>query len=828
MISLHTKSKMDLKVDFSRIKPWKIRLIIFLGIISVSSVSVIAQQGKIEGIVQLEDQENLSDIPVILYNDATNKIIKTTITEEDGSFFIDAVESGRYFVQVSFLGYDLYNTPPFEVQNNHIKLDTIVMKPGSIELDEVKVTGQAPIIQSKNGKIILNVENSALTEGSNALEILQRTPGVSLGKDRDLMLMGQSGVRITIDGKRTHLSKEQLITFLESMSSSEIKSVEVSTNRSAKDDAEGSIGTINIVLKKNRIEGFNGSISASAGHGIHPRGNSSFQLNYKKEKTTLFGDFSYILNKWEYDNIGARIFPAPDAILQFDQRMIYQRAVPSQNFKAGIEQKTSDKNTMLFQVSGKFSNSDEDNKGVTKMGPGSQSIDSILNTDASLSTPFRSYTFNFNNRFVLDTLNSDLTLDADWSTFRSRTNTLNHYHTTQSNGEPLYTSEEERSFMPSDIDILITSLDWKKNMMKNSFRTGVKYSHVKSDNNFHFEHKIDGSWRDYTERINHFIYTEQIAAAYFDYNHSFNHLQLTLGLRGEHTRSDGHSITLDERVVRNYFNIFPSGQISMPLNETGDMLSLNYSRKITRPNYHFLNPFEYYLDKFMYRKGNPYLQPHYTHGIKLNYILKSRYIFTLGADFTRNSIFQSLDQNSSTGVSWITMDNMGKEMNNYLNINAPFEIGNLWNINNNLTFVYSHYKGEINGQELDKGRPFFQGTSMSQFSITPALQAELTINYYSKLRYHLFVIKGMGKVDIGMSYKFSDERSTLRIAATDIFDTMTSHVTSQFGEINTWMDQHLDMQAIRLSFSYKFGNLSQKAPKRSTTSEEKQRAIQTD
>src|SRR5699024_580748 len=188
--------------------------------------------------------------------------------------------SGRYFVQVSFLGYDLYNTPPFEVQNNHIKLDTIVMKPGSIELDEVKVTGQAPIIQSKNGKIILNVENSALTEGSNALEILQRTPGVSLGKDRDLMLMGQSGVRITIDGNRTHLSKEQLITFLESMSSSEIKSVEVSTNRSAKDDAEGSIGTINIVLKKNRIEGFNGSISASAGHGIHPRGNSSFQLNY--------------------------------------------------------------------------------------------------------------------------------------------------------------------------------------------------------------------------------------------------------------------------------------------------------------------------------------------------------------------------------------------------------------------------------------------------------------------------------------------------------------------------------------------------------------------
>ncbi|WP_437919319.1 TonB-dependent receptor domain-containing protein [Sphingobacterium sp. LRF_L2] len=800
-------------------------LILSFFVLLLMSFGARAQQGEIKGTVRNEKNGPLTNVTIYLLTAKAEAIIKTGISDQEGEYHIKNIPNGAFIIQLSSVGYEPYKSDTLKINGQSVVLDDVHLLPQSQTIGTVTVEGRVPLVQQRDGKLILNVENSTLAAGNNALEVLQRAPGVSVDKDENLQLMGQQGVNVTIDGRQTFMSGEQLATFLKAMNGDQIKSVEVSTVRSAKDDAEGSVGTINIVLKKNRLEGFNGTFIASAAHGEHPRGNSSLTLNYKKNNTTLFGSYGFTRNKRQFDLDLERTIPSEkvgDRV--FDQEAGLVETNNSHNYKIGIEQKTSERNTMLLQFSGDNDDERSLNVSETNIGPSLGVIDSILKANTSSKTPFNKYSVNFNNEYRLDTLGGKLTLDFDWSAFRNNSDINYAFETYRPDGSLFYPIEEWRTGMPVDIDIYVGKVDFMKNLGKGKFESGIKYSRVKSDNNLTFEELINSIWQDTSGRSNHFVYTEQIAAAYVDYSRMFGKASLKVGVRAEHTSSDANSITGNTVNKRNYLDFFPSLSSSYTFSEN-HILSFSYARKISRPNYRYLNPMPYYIDKFTYMLGNPYLTPEYTNGFTLNYTLYKMFNVSLGTDITNDAMVESLGQDTVSGASWIKRENLAKTVTSYLNLNAPAQIGKFWTMNNNLTGIYMHFKGPIAGDYANLGSVFFQGRSTNNFKINQRFSAELSVNYNSSFLYNVYKIHARWGTDLGVNYNFKNQRSSLKLAGTDIFRTQKNNVSTNFGNFNSQFQQYNDNRVIRLTYTYKFGNLKQQIKRTNMDSDEKSRAM---
>lgn len=781
-----------------------------------------AQDTDIKGKVVNQDNQPVVSASVYLMSSTANVLIKSAVTDENGVYTIIKAPKGSYYIEVSSVGYGKSKSAVFELGDKTYEVEDIKISPSSQAIEAVTVEGRAPLVQNVNGKLVLNVENSTLAAGNNALEVVKRAPGVSVDKDDNLQLMGQQGVTVTIDGRQTYMTGEQLATFLKSTDASQIKSVEVTTTRSAKDDAEGAVGTINIVLKKSKTEGFNGSFIASAAHGKHPRGNTSLNINYKKNNTTLFGSYAYTNNKEENTlNIYREIRNAGN-ITYFDQKAQILEKNNSHNFRAGIEQKTSENNTMMFQVSGNKYSEDSENTSATTIGKSVSVIDSILRSPAVNDMSLSRVSLNFNNEYKMDTLGQKLTLDLDWSIFNNDANMNYHNRMEFPNGSLVKPETFDRSIMPTDIDIYVGKLDYVKPFKKGNLEAGLKYSKVQSDNNMIYDRLKGDVWENIANRSNHFIYDEQIAAGYMDYSRAFGKWTAKVGIRAEYTKSNSEFVSTGENFERDYLDWFPSANLGYNLSEN-HIFSLGYAKKITRPNYRFLNPFRYYIDEKTYQLGNPDVKPQYTHGFTLNYTLMQMFNFTLGTDITNDAIVESIGQDSIKNETWVTRENLGRSVTSYLNMNIPFKVGKFWTMNNNITGIYMHFKGPIAGSVVDRGSFFIQANSFHNFRINPQWSFEASVNGNTPFIYNLFKIQGRINTDLGVNYNFKDQKSSLKLAMTDVFRSSRNNLDTDFNEFRSRIRQYNDNQTVRLTFTYKFGNLKQQIRKSDSKNEEKDR-----
>lgn len=794
----------------------------YLLLLNFLLVSFVHAQVKITGKVQSEDNVPLPLATAYLMKANSTVVLKAAVTNEAGEYQFSDVAAGSYVVDAKMVGYIAGRSNIFEVGKSDYAVATISLRSDNRKLEEVTVEGKRPLVESKPGKLILNVENSPIAAGNNALDIVQRAPGVSLDNNNNLQLMGQSGVAVTIDGRQTYMTGEQLLNFLKSTDGNQIKSVEVITSRSAKDDAEGAVGTINIVLKKNRMEGFNGTFNLTAGHGEKFRGNSSLSLNYKKNNTTLFGSYAYsdekAYRKLEIDrviqNSGEQKYFAQKSALGEEER--------NHSYRFGIEQKTSSRNTLTVQFNGANNTEYNDNDSRTNIGRSFVDYDTVLVSESDFKELFDRYSANLNNEFRIDSNGRKLTVDLDWSKFKSskRVNYLNQYADVGGKEAP---AEAERSGMPIGIDIYVAKLDYEHPLSKSSkLEMGTKYSNVKSDNDLLFEKLVDQGWVNDVSRTNHFVYKEQIAAAYLDYNNSIGKWSLKAGLRGEYTFSDGNSITMSKRVKRNYFELFPNANLSYSFNEK-HILSLGYTRKVTRPNYRQLNPFDYYIDKLTFERGNPYLNPQFSNEFSLSYTLLQRYNLTLGINDVKDAIVESMGQDSVAGTTWVIRENLGRNLTSYLNLNIPVTVSKLWSMNNNITGIYFDFDGMIAGLPVNRKSFLVQAMSMHNLKMSKSLSANVNLRYFSPFKYNVYDLKSRWDMEVGMTKTFK-ERSSLKLAVTDVFNTGNQNLSTNFGPFDSRIRQHQDRRVVRLTYTYKFGNLKNNYRKKDTSNEEKERA----
>ncbi|MGJ1438957.1 TonB-dependent receptor domain-containing protein [Sphingobacterium siyangense] len=781
-------------------------------------------QVKVTGNVRVENNVPLASATAYLMKAKTTVILKAVVTDENGEYQFSDIQAGSYYVDVKMVGYTAHKSNVFDISKSDYKVPTILLNTDTRKLQEVAVEGKRPMVESKPGKLVLNVENSPLAAGNNALDIVQRAPGVSLDNNNNLQLMGQSGVSVTIDGRQTYMSGEQLVNFLKSTDGNQIKSVEVITTRAAKDDAEGAVGTINIVLKKNRMEGFNGTFNMTAGQGEKFRGNSSLSLNYKKNNMTVFGSYAYSNEKSHRKLLLDRVIQNKGEKTYFKQRSILDEKEQNHSYRFGVEQRTSARNTLTVQFNGSNNIEYNDNDSKTNVGKSFTTLDSLLISTSQFKELFDRYSANLNNEFRIDSNGRKLTLDLDWSKFKSskRVGYNNQYFDGQL--DAITPEEIQRSRMPIGIDIYVAKLDYEQPLSKVSkLEMGAKYSNVTSDNDLTFEDFLNNSWINNEKRTNHFVYKEQIAAGYIDYNNTIGKWGLKVGARGEYTFSDGNSLTLNKQVKRNYFKLFPNANLTYTLDEN-HILSLGYARKITRPNYRQLNPFDYFIDKLTFERGNPYLNPQFSNEFTLNYTLMQRYNVTLGINDVRDAIVESMGQDSVLKQTWVIRENLGKNLTAYLNLNIPITVSKIWSMNNNITGIHFNFDGMVSGHPLKRKSFLLQATSMHNLKLAKSLSANVNLRYFSPFKYNVYDMKARWDMEIGATKTFKDQRSSLKLAVSDLFNTGNQNLKTNFGDFDSSIRQYQDRRVVRLTYSYKFGNLKNNYRKKDTSNEEKERA----
>ncbi|MGI4749254.1 MAG: TonB-dependent receptor domain-containing protein [Janthinobacterium lividum] len=778
-------------------------------------LSAQTKNGNISGLVVDQQQKPLDYATVSLLKAKDSTLVKGALTDDKGHYQISGITSGSYLISSSVINYKKAFSKPFTISESNavFTIEKLVMTAASQQLKGVSIVAQKPLIEHQIDKTVLNVANSVLAAGNSALEILQKAPGVTLDKDDNISLKGKQGVTVMIDGKLTYLSSAQLATLLRSTDGNSIQSIEIITNPSAKYDAAGNSGIINIKMKKNRASGTNGSLILAGGYGAYPRTSESLTLNHKEGKFNFFGSYNHGDRK-RYNQIDIdRVVGTGNNTTYFNQKTFMPQTNYYNNYRFGTDYDISKKNTIGVLVNGYFNGENENNITNTLIGARENITDSLQKTYTDLHQTFKNFAFNLNDRLQLDTSGQELAIDLDYSKFNN--NNIAQYNTDffLADGSLQRTPLSLRNQTPSVINIKTGKADYTKTLKKiGKLEAGIKLSDVQTDNDLEAQ-KLSGTagYINDASRTNRFIYTEKISAAYLNLSHTFKKLSVQAGLRAENTSSNGNLVTTSQVVDRNYLNFFPSLFLQESLNAKNDV-GFTYSRRIDRPSYDNLNPFIYYLDQYTYNQGNPFLKPQYTQSFELSYTYNKTINVSLGYSRTTDVITEVIQ--TVNKASYDTQLNLQTQNAYNLNINAPFTFAKWWAGNLNFNGFYLGFKSDsLLGGNLNRGKVAFQAKALNTFTMGKGFKAELSGDYQSALVYSVFNIKPQYAVDAGLSKSLFNKKANLKFSVSDIFNTRTNNLSSNYSNTNINIYQKRDTRVALLTLTYNFGN-SKLAPDR--------------
>lgn len=773
---------------------------------------------SVQGKVVEEKRQPAPYATVTLLNADDSSLAKGAITNDEGVYSFSGIKPGNYLVVASLVGMTKAYSSSFilTTKSSAKQLTPLMLKANTNELKGIQVTASKPFIQHDIDKTIVNVENSIVSAGNSAWEILQKSPGVTVDNSNNaIQLQGKSGVVIYIDGKPTHLSQDQLANVLKNMSSENIRSIEIMTQPSAKYDAAGNAGIINIVTRKSEKGGFNGSLTAGYVQGRYARENAGLNINYRNGKVNLYGSYSYTHAKWWNDNDITRNFYTGDPKSLSTRSEQYSSHVSPSNsheFKIGMDYYLDDKNTVGLMVNGSLNPStDTRNTSTDFKNRGGDLQYNSLSKNTSRDN-WNNFTYDLNYQGKYDSAGKELDIDVAYSHFDNLE--LSHFitNTYYPDGTAFPDNPDNpnpnirKGSLPSIIDIKTAKIDYTLPLGKGmKLGMGAKTSFVTSDNNVRY-HQLDnesGEWMN-DSASNHFKYKENINAGYLNFNKEWKKgWGIQLGLRGEQTISNGYQYTNDSTVKRNYFQLFPSVFINKKLDKN-NTLNLSYSRRIDRPDYQSLNPFRYYLDPYTYEEGNPFLQPQLTHSIKLSYMYKSWLTTALSYSRTSDVMTQVLEQDDSAKITYQTERNLSKLQNIGAEVTLAIPVTKWWMSNNFINVFDNIYQGEFLGGYLDFSRIAFLAHSTNTFTLPRGVKAELSGFYHSPMQWSIFTIRPQYMVSAGIQKSILHGKADIKLNVNDIFHTQSSNASVKYQNLDVVALNHWDSQRISLTFTWRF------------------------
>jgi iron complex outermembrane recepter protein len=689
-------------------------------------------------------------------------------------------------------------------------LKTIELIPQAKAISGVTVTAKKPFIEQKAGKTVLNVEASPTNSGLNALELLEKSPGVTVDNDGNISLKGKQGVTILIDGKPTYMSGADLAALLKNMQSSALDQIEIMTTPPAKYDAAGNSGIINIKTKKGIVKGMNGSANASFTQGVYSRFNAGVNLNYRNEKINLFGGYNggkyegynrLIIDRTIYEQDNKTIENLADQISRPHFEGIYH------NLKAGVDYYFTKRTVLGMVVNANFNDNKEDPTSTSFMRFPDRSVKYSIKSNGFNKRKWTGVSNNINFKHTFDSTGREITADVDYAFYNNRSKTELNTQSFDANGIKNDNDVVLRGNIPSNIDIYSAKVDYVHPFKKGAkLEAGFKTSYVTTDNQVEYL-RNDGSGWNPDDRTNHFIYKENINAVYAIFSKSMKKWELSAGLRLENTNARGQRMVKDSSFKRNYTNLFPNVGLSYSASEK-NQFNFSYSRRINRPDYDDLNPFVFFLDSLTYGQGNPYLQPQFTHNFELSHTFNKFLTTTLNYTQTDDIITQMLRQEGEK--TFQTQDNFNSMKQIGLAVMANFKITKWWNINLYTNVFNNHYEGiyqnGMRNDPIDIQFTTFTGNMTNSFTIgKKGWNAELSGWYRTKGADGLLVINDMGAMNAAVSKTLLKKQATLKLGFRDILYTQQFSGYAKYSNVDVNIAGRRDTRQVNLSFNYRFG-----------------------
>ena len=777
-------------------------------------VSLCSAQSSIQGSVFDGTAQPLAGTSVLLYKSSDSSLVKGSVTTKEGTFHFGNLSSDRYYILSSFSGFKDAYSGDFNVNgHDNIRLPVLKISQKITGLEEVHVTAKKPMFEQKIDRMVINVANSITNTGSTALEVLMRSPGVTVNQQNNTLSMnGKDGVVLILNGKVNRTPPEAMLQMLAGMSSANIEKIELITTPPANFDAEGNAGFINIVLKKNTQYGTNGTVSTTAGYGIGggPVTGGSITFNHRKNKFNLYGDYSFIRTVPNTDLfLYRKVTNGSDVI---ENSMTSRRKDFRRNHDAriGLDYEVDKKTTAGILVSG-FSNM----YGMKGVNYSDIFLNGALDTSIIINNPERhpldNYSINLN---VLHKFKDEqqLSLNADYIYFKDA-NTLSYFNNFyNSNGEFLY-NDKTRSSKTTPIKFWVTTADYSARLTKNiDMEGGVKASFSNFVNDVKVERETQSNWmidKDFTSNYN---LNESIFAGYASFNIKLGKKTSSkAGLRYEYTNSNLGSETRKNIVDRHYGNWFPSIFISQSVNDNSSF-NFSYSRRITRPTFNDMAPFVYFVDPNTIFSGNPALQPSIANAGKVDYLLK-RFIFSLSYTNEKNTITNfSPTVDPVSNKQTLSAENQKSKDIIAVAVTLPFTIKTWWTMQNNLSVYWQQLDAFYKGEPVNIKQKTLSVNSTQSFILPRNFSMELSGIYMSGGLFGIYKAASSTSLNLGIQKRFGRNGGNLAFNVTDFSGPPYLKLSVNQPQQNLIVNVNIRfvVTTFKLTYSKKFGNMKVK------------------
>lgn len=787
-----------------------IRIILPCLLLLCSICEITFAQIKVTGKVKDAGGQSLPGANALALQIKDSALLKGGVTNGDGLFTIEQVKADSFIISIRMTGYSRKNVVVVSgdaTANNEIILKDIILETSRSQLKQVDVTAQKPLYEQKIDKLIVNVQQNISSAGGTALDVLERSPGVTVERQQNtISLNARAGILIMINGKVSRLPMDAIIQQLSSMGAANIEKIELISNPSAQYDASGNGGIINIILKKPAEYGTNGSYSVTLGYGLKEKAGAGLSINHHAEKVNVYGDFSFYRNHTSQRFENART--VTDGTDDNYTGTVSKRDPVTTSFSAqvGLDYNISKKTTIGGFITG-YNNKwvMEANNDVTlqtnkEYTGGIAIVNNETNTWQNLG----------GNIYLTHEIkkNSSISIDIDYLYYKNDnpSNYANHYYNA---GSVLTADSNLDATKKTPVNIWVGKADYTVAFNDNiDLEAGVKGSYSKFDNHVVLNKLENGSWTEVPDFSQSSEYKETIGAAYVALNTSLSSkTKLNAGLRYEYADIDLDVYGKNTGVKRNFNNLFPTLFFSHDINKQ-QTIQFSYGRRITRPSFSDLAPFVIFIDPTAYYYGNANLLAAITDGVKLDYKFL-KYLVSLQYSHESNAFAQNQPViDSDSDVEVLTTLNL-KYRNTYsLMFASPFKVSKWWNIQLNLIgsirkVMTSHLENNVGINQS-----YLRLNLVQRFKLPAGITAELMGVYRSPGIAGISKTAAAGSVDVGLQKKILKDKGMLRLNVSDLFwtniDKQTLDIPSN--NLNVRILYRYEPRICRLNFTYNFGS----------------------
>ncbi|NBA76893.1 outer membrane beta-barrel protein [Emticicia sp. ODNR4P] len=772
--------------------------------------------GQIKGKIVDDKQQAASFANILVLNTKDSSLVKGEAADVDGKFEISGLKPQAYLLQVSAVGFQ----KSYQVINlesaKALDLGIIQLKAETQTLGEVQVTARKQLIERDGDKMIMNVEASPTATGLNGLELMEKVPGVTVDRNTEtIKLKGKDGVLIMIDDRKTYLTDEQLANFLKTLKSEDIEKIEIIANPSARFDASGSSGIINIKTKKGKNFGTNYILDLNAGYSHYkgigglPKNGQGLTINSRREKYVIFGNINRQYTAWYNSEDQVQNFlSATGSVLE--KRVI--TGLAKGNFenlsaKIGFDYDLSKKTTVGF--SGQWANTSSPMNRSYNQQSVSEAIRQSLQMDRSREATFDNYTFNTHLKQKIDTSGTELTVDFDvilnsksWDDRFVTTTTQNDANPSVANNQILFPTNNKTFVLKADFI--------KKLTAKTKIETGIKTSYSKKTNDF------SDNFRDNGALVSSFFkFNELISAGYVMINSELTKsLSLQAGLRAEQTNNQGLNREGNKLTQQDYLNLFPTLTLNQKVSKDY-AISLGYSRRINRPNDDVFNTFKRFFSPQSYVAGNPTILPSLNNTVSLTNTIKDKYSFSLNYVSVNQFSTEVFDVDTvlipGRRVIRESMENVNGKIGWWsVDASVPFNPTKWWSVNLNYWGGINVYNYKRESTVVDISQLYHGAYMQHTFTLNKTLSGEISGWYSSGETWGFQTSKPQGGLDFGLKKMLWDKKATVKFLVQDPFNFNSYRNNVETATLTGVGTYRWDNRRFRISLTYNFGNTNVK------------------